>query len=114
MHVLICTNKGYAIVGATADWTDVLNLLQDSLYCARTKVPLAFDKSSPSLEPFVASANRILGSVGPRHKAHTKHLHYLANLEVVCRALNLAQRNFSADVIMEWVRWIQSNPFDDI
>jgi len=28
-----------------------------------------------------------------------KHLHYEGNLDVVCRALNLAQNNFSSEMI---------------
>jgi hypothetical protein len=52
------------------------------------------------------SFNRKIGSVGPRCKPTQKHLHYEENLYVVCRALNLAQRNFTSEQIQGWVNWI--------
>jgi hypothetical protein len=68
---------------------------------------MAFDKSDPSKEPFTVSFNRKLGSVGPsRCKPTHKHLHYEGNLDVVCRALNLSQRNFTSEQIQGWLDWI--------
>ena len=58
-------------------------------------------------EPYTVSFNRKIGSVGPsRCNPTAKHLHYEENLDVVCRALNLAQRNFTSAVIQGWVDWI--------
>jgi hypothetical protein len=34
------------------------------------------------------------------------YLHYEKNLDVVCCALNLAQRNFTSVVIQGWIDWI--------
>jgi hypothetical protein len=67
---------------------------------------IAFDNSNVSKEPYTVSFNLKLGSVGPRCKPIQKHLHYEDNLDVVCRALNLAQRNFTSEQIQGWVNWI--------
>ena len=100
--------KNYRTVGVTADLKHFYDLAQADLYCSTTRVPISFDTSNTSKEPFTVSFNRRTGSVGDRCKPHTKHLHYGGNLDVVCRALNLAQRNFSSAVIQEWIDWIVS------
>ena len=100
--------KNYRTVGVTADLKHFMSLAQADLYCSKTRVPMSFDLSNTSNEPFTVSFNRRTGSVGDRCKPHTEHLHYVENLDVVCRALNLAQRNFSSDVIQVWIDWIVS------
>jgi hypothetical protein len=91
-------------LGASLD--TFYSLASRNLYCSTTGVLIAFDNSNPSKEPFTVSFNRKIGSVGPRCKPTQKHLHYEENLYVVCRALNLAQRNFTSEQIQGWVNWI--------
>jgi hypothetical protein len=98
--------KGYDVIGDTASLETFYSLASRNLYCSTTGVLIAFDNSNPSKEPFTVSFNRKIGSVGPRCKPSHKHLHYEENLDVVCRALNLAQRNFTSEQIQVWVDWI--------
>jgi hypothetical protein len=98
--------KGYEVIGEIASVEYFYSLASQNLYCSTTGVLIAFDKSNPSMEPFTVSFNRKIGSVGPRCKPTHKHLHYEENLDVVCRALNLAQRNFTSEQIQGWVDWI--------
>jgi hypothetical protein len=99
--------KGYEVIGDTASLETFYSLASQNLYCSITNVLMAFDNNDPSLEPFTVSFNRKLGSVGPsRCKPTHKHLYYKENLDVVCRALNLAQRNFTSEQIQGWVNWI--------
>jgi hypothetical protein len=99
--------KGYEVIGDTAYLETFYSLASRNLYCSTTGVLMAFDNSNPSNEPFTVSFNRKLGSVGPsRCKPTHKHLHYKENLDVVCRAVNLAQRNFTSDQIQVWIDWI--------
>ena len=99
-------DKGFQVIGVTALLKYYYSLAEKDQYCSTTRVLLAFDNSNTSREPFALSFNRKLGSVGPRNKPTVKHLHYEGNLDVVCRALNLAQRNFTSAVIQGWVDWI--------
>ena len=98
--------KGYQVIGTTATLNFYYSLAKKDQYCSTTRVLMAFDKSNTSMEPFTVSFNRRIGSVGPRSKPTAKHLHYEDNLDVVCRALNLGQRNFTSEQIQGWVDWI--------
>ena len=99
-------DKGYEVIGETASLETLNSLASLNLYCSSTGVLMAFDKSNSSKEPFTVSFNRKLGSEGPRCNPTHKHLHYRENLDVVCRALNLAQRNFTSEQIQGWLDWI--------
>jgi hypothetical protein len=98
--------KGYQVIGTTATLKFFLSLASKNLYCSTTGILISFDNSNQSKEPFTVSFNRKIGSVGPRNKPTVKHLHYVGNLDVVCRAFNLAQRNFTSVVIQGWIDWI--------
>lgn len=102
--------QGYTTVGVTASWDGVKNIYEKSKFCAATGVPLVFNIENPSMKPFRASINRKIGSVGNRCKPIIKHLHYDGNIECVSLAYNLAQRNFSDELIMTWINWIRTNP----
>jgi hypothetical protein len=92
--------KGYEVIGQTVKVEKLYAMASNNLYCSFTNVRMAIDKENPSLEPFRVSFNRRIGSAGPsRNKPTFKHLHYERNLDVVCKALNLAQRNFTSEVI---------------
>ena len=99
--------KGYQFIGQTVKVEQLYAMASKNLYCSFSNVRMVFDKENPSKEPYTVSFNRKIGSVGPsRCKPTAKHLHYEENLDVVCRALNLAQRNFKSAEIQAWVNWI--------
>ena len=101
------TTKGFEVIGETASLNYFYLLASQSKYCSSTGVFMAFNKSNPSKEPFTLSFNRKRGSEGPsRCKPTEKHLHYEGNLDVVCRALNLAKGNFTTEQIQRCVDWI--------
>jgi len=100
--------KGYTVApGPTAEAEQFVDMVRKQRFCSTTNVTYDFVSG-----PNCISVNRKVGYTGDRNKSigKVKYLHSLNNIEPSCRALNLAQRDFSKDQIMEWVRHIQTTP----
>ena len=106
--------KNYDVEGETLSLLDAKRICSQFSHCVTTGVSLSMDESNPSSEPFRLSLNRIQGHDGPRTKPTKKYLHSKENVEASCRALNLAQRNFTTEMIVEWVNHIRSNPWGSL